>query len=132
MDIYKYLGKSFVCEFCGRIHTIPVKAIEKRAINQLPSFVLSLIPDIKSICLITDNIVWEVMGKRCKKALETCFNVITHTIYPLKEKRVTARQEYISGILSACQKADAIITAGTGTITDLGKYAGDLLKKPVI
>ncbi|MCM8820863.1 MAG: iron-containing alcohol dehydrogenase [Candidatus Omnitrophica bacterium] len=132
MDIYKYLGKSFVCEFCGGLHTSPVKAIEKRTIKELPSFVSSLLPEVKSTSLIADNIVWEVMGERCKKALETCFDVISHTIYPIKEKRVTARQEYIEGILSACHKADAIITAGTGTITDLGKYAGDLLKKPVI
>ncbi|MCX8082772.1 MAG: iron-containing alcohol dehydrogenase [bacterium] len=131
-DIYRYLGKSFVCELCGRTHSIPVKAIKKGDVKDLSSFVSSLLPEIKGICLLTDNIVWEVIGKKCKELLDVNFDVFPHIIYPSGEKRVTARQDYIEGIVSSSQNAEVIITVGTGTITDLGKYAGDILKKPVI
>lgn len=131
-DIYKYLGKNFNCELCGRSHSLPLKAIEKGDIKELSSFVSSILPEIKNVCLITDDIVWEVMGKKCKEILESCFNVIPHIVHPAGEKRVTAKNEYMDGIISASGKAEVIITAGTGTITDLGKYAGDILKKPVI
>lgn len=131
-EIYRYLGKSFECEFCGRIHSIPVKAIKKGQLSNLSSFVSSLLPDVNDILLLTDNIVWEVMGKECADILKGSFSVMHHIVYPSGEERVTAREEYMEGIISASEKADAIITAGTGTITDLGKYAGDTLGKPVI
>jgi len=132
LNIYKYLGKSFRCGFCGRIHNIPVRAIEKGNIEKLGEFVSSLLPEVKSIVLLTDNIVWDVIGKRCKEVLEDRFYVIPHILSPSGEKRVTAKEEYMDGIVRALRKADAVITAGTGTITDLGKYAGDISKKPVI
>jgi len=36
MDIYKYLGKEFKCDYCGKTHIINIRFIEKGKVEEIP------------------------------------------------------------------------------------------------
>ena len=129
MNIYRYLGKTFLCPRCGNKHTIGVRRIEKGNIEEIDRFIEKLVGKGKKNLILSDNITWQVGGNRCNQIIK---NSIPCILYPDNEKRVTAKEEYTHRILEKGKEADCILTVGTGTITDLGKYAGNILKIPVI
>jgi len=135
-NIYQFLGKEFACPYCKQKHSIPVKKIltENKSICKISDFVSSLIDKKtkKKILILSDNITWEVAGKRCEEILKEKFKTYPLIIYPKNEKIVSAREEYMDRIFRTAEDKNLILTVGAGTITDLGKYTGDKLEIPVI
>ena len=133
MEIHSLLNKRFICPFCKKQHYIPTKEviIKKDAISLLPSFLSHLIKKRK-ILILSDNITYQIAGKKCEKILKDKFNVSSLILFPLKSKRVYAEEKYLPKILKESQNKDGILTVGTGTITDLGKYTANQLNLPVI
>ncbi|MFB3897186.1 MAG: iron-containing alcohol dehydrogenase [bacterium] len=134
MDIYKVLGKSFRCKYCGRTHLIPTKKVlmEENALIKLPRFIGSLIPKANTILLLADEITFQVAGETCTQLLKDKYRVVSTILTPRKYPTVHAESIYFSSIRRKAQDCDIILTIGTGSITDMGKYIGTELKIPVI
>jgi len=132
MDIYSFMGKEFACPFCTERHKIPVKKIETGNISKISDFALSLLENKKKILILSDNITYEVAGKKCEKILKEKFYVESLILSPEEEKTVSAKEEYLPRILEGTHGKDCILTVGTGTITDLGKHTANELNIPVI
>lgn len=134
MDIYQYMGKTFTCPYCGQEHAIPTKKIvtEQGALENLPDFLDSLNLRNASILLLCDDITYNVAGRRCEEVLTGDFQYETHILKPHNYRRVYAEDVYFPEIEDAAHGKDLIITIGTGSVTDMGKYVGHQLDIPVV
>jgi len=134
MDILSYLGSSFQCPRCGRQHTLPIRKVinEKDALAQLPDIVGELFGTGVSMVLVADENTWEAAGKRAATFLSQSGKASPLVLTPRGERRVSALDCYVGEIRACAAAADVIVTAGAGSITDLGKRAADLLGKPVL
>ncbi len=132
MNIYKYLGKEFKCEYCGNTHKINIKFIEKGKVEEIPEILKKYLPQENKILILADNITYEVAGKKIENILKEGGSVKSVILNPEGEKKVTAQEKYLAKIEKKLSDEKIIITAGTGTITDLGKIIGDKFNIPVI
>lgn len=133
MNIHKFLGKEFDCEYCGKRHKIDVKFIEKGSTEKISEVVSRNFGEKIKILLLSDNITYNVAGERIKRSIEEKNNVIPVVLHPKNEKKVSAKEIYLKDIeRENVEGAELIITVGTGTITDLGKLTGDKYKIPVL
>lgn len=134
MDIYKVLGKSFDCKYCGRVHHIPTKKVlmEENALTKLPRFIAALVPKAKKLMLLADEITFQVAGETCTQLLKDKYNVVSTILTPRKYPTVHAESIYFPFIRKKAIDCNVILTIGTGSITDMGKYIGTELKIPVI
>jgi len=132
--IMHYLGKSFLCPCCGRKHTLKIKKIvhSEGALNEISAFVIRFCGKVKKILLLADENTYRVAGARLEKTLPRFFTLSTLILEPEGEKYLTAREEYLPAVLKKAEGHSLLVTVGSGTITDLGKYAGHLLKIPVL
>ncbi|NOZ64227.1 MAG: sn-glycerol-1-phosphate dehydrogenase [Caldiserica bacterium] len=132
-NILSLLGKHFTCPHCGRKHYIPTRRvlIQRDAFALLPSFISSLIGGV-NVLLLCDNITYEVAGRKSQEILKNSHNVSLKVLYPTDSPRVYAEERYLGDILREAEGKEAIITLGTGTITDLGKYAANKLNLPAV
>ena len=132
MDIYKLLGKEFKCEYCGKKHKIDIKFIEKRNIKNLPELISSVYGKGKKILVLCDDITYDVAGKQIEKVIKKENNVKSLVLKEKNGRKVTAKEEYLPKIEEHAKTNNLVITVGTGTITDLGKIAGNNLNIPVL
>ncbi len=95
----------------------------------LPSLLSQLIKK-KRILILSDNITHRIAAERCEKILKE-IKVSSLILFPQGSKRVYAEEKYLPEILKRSQDRNVIITVGTGTITDLGKYAAHQFKEEV-
>ena len=133
-DIYSLLGKRFKCSFCNKEHYIPTEFVESR--KGAMSILSSLIEKInkgRSILLLADDITYVVAGEKIETIFKDAGGRVEKVILkPQGTKRVHAEDKYLPPIFSAAKGKDILLTVGTGSITDMGKYAGDALGIPVV
>ncbi|MCX7919192.1 MAG: iron-containing alcohol dehydrogenase [bacterium] len=134
MNIHRYLGKSFHCKYCHQLHTIPTKRITAKpnAINGISEFIHSLFPTAKNLVVLCDTITYGIAGKECETRLKRRYQVSTLILAPQHYSTVYADSHYFPRIRRIATSADGIVTVGTGSITDMGKYIGTELNIPVI
>ena len=127
------LNKKFTCQFCGKQHFIPTREVvtRKGAILSLPGFLSKLVKRGK-ILILSDNITYEIAGKRCAEVLRGEYEVSSLILCPRASKRVQAEEKYLPEILKHSHGKSAILTVGTGSITDMGKYVANRLNIPVV
>lgn len=105
---------------------------EKNAIMSLPDIVSDFIKG-DNVLILCDNNTFIVAGARCQKILSKHFNVSILILLPAEtEEKVYAEENLFPLILRKLKKKDVIITVGSGTITDLGKYSADKMNIPLI
>ena len=133
MDIYSLLNKKFTCQFCGKQHLIPIKEVvtKKGAILSLAEFFSDLVKG-KEVLILSDNVTYEIAGKRCAEILNGEYETSSLILSPKGDKRVYAEEKYLPEIFEQLQGKSAVLTVGTGTITDLGKYVANELNVPVV
>ena len=133
MNIYSLLNKKFTCQFCGKQHFIPIKEVvtKKEAILSLAEFFSDLVKG-KEVLILSDNVTYEVAGKRCAEILNGEYETSSLILSPKGDKRVYAEEKYLPEIFEQLQGKSAVLTVGTGTITDLGKYVANELNIPVV
>ena len=133
VNVQHCLGKSFSCPCCLREHHIPIQRIltRKRAVSRLPDFLSRLIRK-KKILVLSDDITYEIAGKKIVRILREDFRASSLVLSSDKDRQVYADEKYFPGIFSAGQDKDAIITVGSGSVTDMGKYVAHNLKLPWI
>lgn len=132
MDIYKYLGKEFKCDYCGRRHKVGIKFIEKGKIEEISEILKKYLPQKNKILILSDNITYEVAGEKIENILKEVGSVKSVILNPEGEKRVTAQEKYLGQIEKNLSDEKTIITVGTGTITDIGKITGNKFNIPVV
>ncbi|MCK4817771.1 iron-containing alcohol dehydrogenase, partial [bacterium] len=133
MNIYSLLNKAFTCQFCGKQHFSPIKEVvtKKGAILSLPDFFSYLVKG-KEVLILSDNVTYEVAGKRCAELLSGEYKTSSLILSPKGAETVHAEEKYLPEIFEHLQNKNAILTVGTGSITDLGKYVADELNVPVV
>ncbi len=125
------LGKRFKCKECGEIHKVNVKDIKYGSLDEIDEFIFNIYGKDKKILVLCDEITYQVAGKSICENLKHSY-ALPLILKPRNEKRVTAKYEYIEEIKKIIKDIDLILTCGTGTITDLGKFTGNKYKIPVI
>ena len=132
-NIYSFLGKKFACPLCPKEHHIPIRKLitEKGVIPSLSPIISSLVKG-KKILILSDKNTDKVAGRKCAEVLEKEYRVSSLVLSAGRNERVHAEEKYLAGILKRLADKDAILTVGSGSITDLGKYAADNLKIPLV
>ena len=125
------LGKEFKCKECEEIHRVDVKGIKYGSLDEIDKFIFKSYGKSKKILVLCDEVTYEVSGRKICENLKYN-NASPLILKPENEKRVHAKYKYIEEIERNIKDIDLILTCGTGTITDLGKLAGDKNKIPVI
>jgi glycerol-1-phosphate dehydrogenase [NAD(P)+] len=133
-NIYQYLGQSFTCPDCGKEHRLPIKKVESHnnAFNYAVEFIRQLDASIQEILILCDQATYDVAAKQLNEVLEPTFRTDVLILTPTEYKKVYADESYFPQIREKASGKQAIITVGTGSITDLGKYVGHELHIPVI
>ena len=122
----KYLGVELDCD-CGRSHYVPIRAVEigSGAIGTLPEYVRRF--RYRKPYILCDEITWKIAGQQCNELLQgvgikACSHVLQHTGF----------DEATLGeiIVSLPTDTDLMIGVGTGSITDMTRYASFRLGLP--
>ena len=124
--VEKYLNVELRCD-CGRTHYAPIRAvaIEPGALAKLPQYVTAY--GYHKPLILCDEITYRIAGKACEEQLLGAgFNpdvlVLRHTGY----------DEATLGeiVINTADECDLMIGVGTGSITDILRYASFKLKRP--
>ena len=125
MDMYEqphplndYLDRVFTCN-CGKEHYAPLKfvSVRKDALEDLPRFAQEL--GFKSLYLISDQITYEIAGKRCMEILAAArvkASIIRLIHTDFDEATVG---ELLINMPADC---DLAVAVGTGAINDMTRY----------
>jgi glycerol-1-phosphate dehydrogenase [NAD(P)+] len=117
----KLLGSRWACE-CGATHDVPVREaiIEPGAIDRL-SEVMNRQNLTGPVFLIADEITYDVAGEKVASNLRKAgFKVLPHVLTGRPRAFVNKADEVA---VSVPQNAGTVVSCGSGTITDLGKWA---------
>jgi glycerol-1-phosphate dehydrogenase [NAD(P)+] len=128
------MGKTFQCPDCGQNHTLPIKKVttSENGIASIVSFIQSIPVEGKSLLLICDEHTNEVAGKELETQLKSAYKVEKLILQTHGYSKVYAEEYYFPEIRTKSADKDFIVTVGTGSCTDLGKYVGNETNKPVI
>ncbi len=124
--VEKYLDRRLECR-CGRTHYVPIKAVEigPGALDTLPDYVRRL--GYRHPFLLCDPITRRIAGERCEALLkEAGIACTSHVLAHLGFDEATLGEIAIR--LPA--DADLMIGVGTGSITDMTRYASCKLHLP--
>ena len=128
------LGKSFPCT-CGRTHEIPVRYIYvgRKAKEKFPTIERKFHLGRKTL-LVADSTTYKAAGK-------DLFDFLRERDFPLKSKILCSGSEYpLQPTKQTAQELakeinhnfDFLISVGSGTITDLVRYAATTCKIPFV
>ena len=134
MNIARFLNKKFTCSSCNREHFIPTQEVisKKNACAELPSFLQRLMPDKSlNILILSDAITYEIAGEKCEETLQSKGKITSLVLKHERGEAVHAEEKHITKVINASTNVSAILTVGTGSITDIGKYSANILKIPV-
>lgn len=132
-SIKSYLNCSFECS-CGKVHKslFAHYIFESGAIRKLPGLLKQL--GYNRPFLISDTHTHEIAGCRTEEALRTagiCFT--SHVLKSPENSDVAADENALGSIAMANDMdADIIISIGTGTINDLGRYFSYITGRPFL
>lgn len=126
----KLLGTDWVCE-CGARHAVPVRTvlIKEGALEDLPTVVKNL-TDAAKIILISDSITYEVAGKKAADLLKKNNLSVRELVLPFEKPHVDDKTA--EWVASQVGDEDILISCGSGTVTDLTKYAAFKKGRPFI
>lgn len=127
MERVRLLGNSFDCD-CGHTHSVPVLRVEigRGVTAQLPTLMQALFIDGSGF-LVCDETTWDVAGK---SILALGIHGLHKFVIP--SGRPHADLETAEEVKNAVIRADYLIACGSGTVTDLTKYAAHRLGVPCI
>ena len=121
-----YLDTSFECD-CGREHYASLKfvSVRKDALEDLPVFAKKL--GFKSLYLISDQITYDIAGKRCMEILANA-GVKAHIVTLVH----TGFDEATVGelLINLPDDCDLVVAVGTGAINDMTRYFSFRMHRP--
>ncbi len=122
----QYLDRELVCS-CGRTHYVPIRGVEigPGALNTLPDYVRRF--DYRKPFILCDAITRRVAGERCESLLrEAGIDCACHVLEHLGFDEATLGEI----VLRIPHDADLMIGVGTGSITDMTRFASFKLGLP--
>lgn len=125
-SVERYLNIPLACD-CGRIHFAPIKAVNVSAgaLGSLPGYVHQF--GYHNAYLLCDKITYEIAGKRCEELLRTeNIPVTTRILQHLGFDEATLGEI----VLNKPDDCELIIGCGTGSITDMLRFASFKLGLP--
>lgn len=129
--IEPYLNCSFKCN-CGRIHKslFAHYIFEPNAIEKLPALLLQL--GYARPYLISDTHTYAIAGKIAEEVLQKAAITFSSHVLKSPENSDLAADEHALGSIAMANDIDAdiIISVGTGTINDLGRYFSYITGRP--
>ena len=121
-----YLDTRFTCD-CGHEHYASLKfvSVRKDALEDLPVFAKEL--GFKSLYLISDEIPYDIAGKRCMEILEAA-GVKAHIVV----LGHTGFDEATVGeiLINMPDDCDVVVAVGTGAINDMTRYFSFRMHRP--
>ncbi|MCM8768464.1 MAG: iron-containing alcohol dehydrogenase [Candidatus Omnitrophica bacterium] len=128
------LGQNFTCPLCQSTHQLPVKRIvhSPGALNKTEEFVTQLFSSRQKAAVLSDEITHQVAGRTVEEKISALRPVTSVILTPENEERLSTREEYLNYLLTRITGCSLLVTVGSGTITDLGKYAGEVARIPVL
>ncbi len=132
-SIDPYLNSSFECS-CGRTHKslFAHYIFEPEAIRKLPDLLKRL--GYTRPYLISDTHTHEIAGIKAEEVLQRAEIRFTSHVLQSPENGDIAADEYALGSIAMAndKEADIIISIGTGTINDLGRYFSYITGRPFL
>lgn len=129
--IKPYLNRSFECK-CGRTHKslFAHYIFEPNAIEKLPALLTQL--GYNKPYLISDTHTYAIAGSLAEQVLQRADIHFTSHILKSPEIGDLAADEHALGSIAMAndKDADIIISIGTGTINDLGRYFSYITSRP--
>ncbi len=124
------LGKKWTC-VCGQQHQVPIQKIivQSGAVHCLPQLLQELI-NPKKVLVICDKITRNVLGKKIVDILSS-HNLIVDELV-IEQDKVVADDSTATWVTQQIKDPDLLISCGSGTITDLTKYAAFKHDKPFV
>ncbi len=130
-SITPYLNCSFSCQ-CGRTHKslFAHYIFEPGAIGKVPALLEQL--GYRKPYLISDTHTYEIAGRQAEEVLrEAGIDYTSHVLKSPENSDLAADEHALGSIAMANDKeADIIISVGTGTINDLGRYFSYITGRP--
>ncbi len=116
------LGKQWKC-LCGQTHIVPTRyvIIKAGALENLPFIIGQYAKHTDPILLVSDQITHKIAGTKLVEKLRTKYKNINEFV--IKEKKPVADDRTADFLLSQINNEKLLISCGSGTITDLVKYA---------
>lgn len=131
--IKPYLNCSFECD-CGRTHKSLFAhfIFEPDAIEKLPELLGELC--YRRPYLISDTHTYKIAGKKVEDVLRKADIPFTSHVLKSPENGDLAADEHALGSIAMANdtEADIIISVGTGTINDLGRYFSYITGRPFL
>lgn len=124
------LGTSWKCS-CGAVHEVPVRevVIEHNAIARVPRVMQSL-GLTSPVWIISDENTQQAAGEKLASVLgKKGIRVKTHILEGIPKAEYNVAEKIASEVPA---DASTIISCGSGTITDLGKWAANKRSLPQI
>lgn len=119
---YEYIGSTFECP-CGKVHTVPIKAVvvEPDANLQIPSILEREIPGKKGLLIADDN-TYRVAGSEIEALLkDKGFQIKTVLLTGMPI--VKPDEKAVMQILCALEPdMDFLVAVGSGTINDTTRF----------
>lgn len=132
-SIASYLNCSFKCD-CGRTHKslFAHYIFEPGAIGKLPVLLTEL--GYTRPYLISDTHTYEIAGRQVEGALEKADIRFASHVLKSPENGDLAADEHALGSIAMAndREADIVISIGTGTINDLGRYFSYITGRPFL
>lgn len=132
-SIEPYLNCSFECS-CGRVHKslFAHYIFEPGAVEKLPGLLVQL--GYSRPCLISDTHTHKIAGGRTEEVLRKAgISFSSHVLRSPENSDLAADENALGSIAMANDKdADIIISIGTGTINDLGRYFSYITGRPFL
>lgn len=124
--VEKYLNVALECD-CGRTHYAPIRAVDIRsgAINDLPGYVKEY--GYRYPYILCDKITYELAGRKCEELLKAA-GLRCHVLII---KHLGFDEATLGEIvINRPDNCDLMIGCGTGSITDMLRYASFKLGLP--
>ena len=132
-SIEPYLNSSFACS-CGRTHKslFAHYIFEPGAIKKLPALITSL--GYTKPYLISDMHTHKIAGHQAEEVLKEADIPFASHVLKSPDKGDLAADEHALGSIAMAndKEADIIVSIGTGTINDLGRYFSYITGRPFL
>ncbi|SFD21595.1 sn-glycerol-1-phosphate dehydrogenase [Clostridium uliginosum] len=121
LEINDFLKGVLQCK-CGKPHSIGLEhvLIENNAIKKLPSILREL--GFKKALVIADNNTYKAAGKYVESVLNAEKFNHKNFIFPIEDDLVPDESAVGKLFMQYDKEIDVIVTIGSGTLNDLGKY----------
>ena len=123
-DVYSYIGEEFACPYCGRTHHIKTRTVvnERDAGSRLPD-ILGGVVEGRNVSVLCDDVTYGIAGEGLSQMLSGAgWKVNELVLRPKGTRTVHAEDRYLPEISGPSEGSDLLLTVGSGSITDMGKY----------